>query len=100
MRYRPGLPRGNSDPPRDDDPRYYRPDLRSEGRRSYESVELGEDDGEEEEGGCGCGCAIIFLILIAVVVVLVMFFDWAPWEYLGWDPPWEYIGRWLDDFGD
>ena len=63
-------------------------------RGSYESVELGEDDGEEEEGGCGCGCAIIFLILIAVVVVLVIFFDWAPWEYLGWDPPWEYaIGR-------
>ena len=97
MRYRPGLQRGRG-ASRDDDPRYYRPNLPSAGRGPYESGELGEDDGEEEEGGCGCGCAIIFLILIAVVVVLVMFFDWAPWEYLGWDPPWEYVGRWLSDF--
>jgi len=73
MRYRPGLPREPSGT-RDDDPRYYRPNLPSGGRGPYESVELGEDDGEEEEEGCGCGCAIVFLILIAVVVVLVMFF--------------------------
>jgi len=71
------------------------------GRDPFESIEPGDDEDDEEGGcGCGCGCAIIFLILIAVVVVLVMFFDWAPWEYLGWDPPWEYIGRWLDEFGE
>ena len=98
MRYRPGLPRGRS-ASRDDDPRYYRPNLPDMGRDPFESIEPGDDE-DDEEGGCGCGCAIIFLILIAVFVVLVMFFDWAPWDYFGWDPPWEYIGRWLDEFGD
>jgi len=69
------------------------------GRDPFEYIEPGDDE-DDEEGGCGCGCAIIFLILIAVFAVLVMFFDWAPWDYFGWDPPWEYIGRWLDEFGE
>lgn len=98
MRYRPGLPRGRGGS-RDDDPRFYRPNLPDMGRDPFESTEPG-DDGDDEESGCGCGCAIIFLILIAVVAVLVIFFEWTPWEYLGWDPPWEYIGQWMDDFGE
>ena len=94
MRYRPGSPRGRS-ASRDDDPRYYRPNLPNMGQEPFESIEPGDGEGDEEESGSGCGCAIIFFILIAVVVVLVMFFDWAPWEYFGWDPPWEYISEFL-----
>ena len=95
MRYRPGLPRGGGQS-REDDPRYFRPNMPPRGRGAYE-IGADDDGEEEEEGGCGCGCAIIFLILIAVVVVLVVFFGWTPWEYFGWDPPWEYIERFLEE---
>ena len=66
------------------------------GRDPIETFEPRDDEGDEEESGCGCGCAIIFVVLIAVVVALVMFFDWAPWEYFGWDTPWEYFREFLE----
>ena len=95
MAYRPGLPRGRS-ASRDDDPRYFRPNLPAMGRDPNETFEPRDDEGDEEESGCGCGCAIIFIVLIVVVVALVMFFDWAPWEYFGWDAPWEYFREFLE----
>ena len=95
MRYRHGSTRGRR-ASRDDDPRYFRPNLPARGRDPTERFDPRDDEGEEEESGCGCGCAIIFFVLIVVVVVLVMFFDWAPWQYFGWDAPWEYIREFLE----